>query len=98
MSRHIFHTVHNGRPIEVTAGWDRPLQGFFMTVLYLENTDVEYEYLFNNLDTANPHPKTFGHFIAKLDLLDIDIPEAMQDDIIEDGRVNMGNKMRNWNK
>ena len=100
MSRHTFHTEHNGRPVEVAAGWDRPLQGFFMTVLYTDDPEdqavQDYEYAFNNLTQLLPHPRTFDGFADILASLAIALPEGMTDDIIKDGRVNMGNKIRNW--
>lgn len=97
MSRHILKTTYNNRPVEVTAGWDRPLQGFFLTVLYLDTPDtVEYEYAYNNLDTTDPWPRTFDRFADTLHTMGIALPPAMIDDIRADGRANMGNKVREW--
>lgn len=97
MSRHTFKTTHDNRPVEVAAGWDRPLQGFYMTVLYTDSAKgAEYEYAFNNLETLSPWPKTFAVFAVELTKLGIELPKGMADDIIEDGRVNMGNKIKLW--
>lgn len=36
MSVHTLEIKHMDRPLRVTLGWDRPCQGFFMTLLYLD--------------------------------------------------------------
>lgn len=100
MSRHTFHTTHLGRPIEVSAGWDRPLQGFFLTVIYTDDlaNNAAYEYAFNNLDAEVAWPPRFRTFLDVLENLKIGIPSEMSADIKADGAANMGNKIRNWNK
>lgn len=49
MSQVTFKTEYRGKPVEVVAGWDHPLGGFFLTVF---NTDpnAEDEYVYSNLD------------------------------------------------
>lgn len=97
MSRHTFKTTHNDRPVEVCAGWDRPLQGFFMTVLYTDtDAETDYEYAFNNLELTLPHPACFDFFRDALHDLGIAPPEAMVDEIEADGAANMGNKVMDW--
>ena len=101
MSRHTFHTTHNDRPVEVAAGWDRPLQGFYMTILYLDNDEIwdkDDEYAFNNLDTKDPWPAQFNDYVLMLKDMGITCPEGMLADIVADGKVNMGNKVRNWDR
>lgn len=36
MSIHTLEIKHQDRPLRVSLGWDRPTQGFFMTLLYLD--------------------------------------------------------------
>lgn len=97
MSRHVLNTTLNTRPVEVSAGWDRPLQGFFLTVLYLDTPDdIDYEFAYCNLDTPDPWPFTFDPFEAVLRDMGIELPPAMIEDIRADGRANMGNKVREW--
>lgn len=99
MSRHTYHTTHDSRPVTVAAGWDRPLQGFHMTILYLDNdADHDDEYAFNNLDTKDPWPLKFDDFMLTLKDMDIMVPEEMLADIVADGKVNMGNKVLNWDR
>ncbi len=95
MSRHTFKTTFDSRPVEVAAGWDRPLQGFYMTVLYTDDT-ADYEYAFSNLEMTQSHPLNFDEFRDVLHNLGITLPQAMVDDIIKDGSLNMGNKIRDW--
>lgn len=93
MSQHIFETMLNGEKIEVFAGWDRPLRGFFLVI---ERLDLEGRstgsYLFNNLCMREPHPKTFDYFRNVLDELGIEVPQAMIDEILLDRAENKGNK------
>lgn len=37
MSQHLFDSVYNDRPIRVMMGFDRPLNGFFMNIQYVES-------------------------------------------------------------
>lgn len=76
------------------AGWDRPLQGFFMMVEDLSaSEDTNDPYIYNNLAQKNSHPKTFEPFIHALVDLGIIIPKEMIDEIVADSKVNMGNKV-----
>ena len=93
MSQHIFETEHDGGLRKVFAGWDRPLQGFYMTI---ENTtpdeDTDEVFIFNNLVLKDSHP-TFEPFIHALVDLGLVIPKEMIDEIVADGKVDIGNKV-----
>lgn len=94
MSQHFLKTSHGDQAITILAGWDRPLQGYFM-VIELDGCTNEYEdpcYLYNNLDHHVSHPPTFAPFQEVLDAFGIHVPEEMVREIIADGMVNMGNK------
>lgn len=93
MSQHIFKAVLNGEKIEVLAGWDRPLQGFFLVIERIGPADRPIgPYLFSNLDMGEPHPKSFDYFRNVLDEFGIRVPQEMVDEIVRDGAVNKGNK------
>jgi hypothetical protein len=93
MSQHVFNAMLNGEKIEVLAGWDRPLQGFFLVIQRIDPGDRPIgPYLFSNLDMGEPHPKSFDHFRNVLDEFGIRVPQEMVDEIIRDGAVNKGNK------
>ena len=94
MSQHFFETQYNGKKVKVFAGWDRPLQGFFMMVEDLDASEGSDDpYIYNNLARKDSHPKTFEPFIHVLVDLGIIIPKEMIDEIVADGIANMGNKV-----
>lgn len=62
MSQVKFKTTLNGKPVEVMAGWDIPLQGFFLTVFDLAE-DAEEECIYSGMDD----PKTRMGFMPKTD-------------------------------
>lgn len=93
MSQHVFKTTLKGQKIEVLAGWDRPLQGFFLVIERIGHGDRDDEpYLFSNLDMTESHPKSFDRFRNVLDEFGITVPMEMTDEIILDGTANKGNK------
>lgn len=103
MSQHKFVTQHpaHGR-VEVLAGWDRPLQGYFMVVEKMDvDEDAEEEaYVYSNL--ADPNlpvggmADSFTYFVEVLARLGIRLPARMIADVMADGRENVGNKTRDW--
>ena len=91
MSRHMF-TAPNG--IKVCMGWDRPMQGFFMT---LEKPSAEsedqFDYIFNNMDQADPNPKSLTGYLDELSRRGIILPDYMVSELIADAEHNVGNKI-----
>jgi hypothetical protein len=53
MSQHFFHAVVEGHPVQVMMGWDRPLQGYFMSI---ERTDLPPVTLAESGDDAAARP------------------------------------------
>jgi len=96
MSQHwFFCTTEKHGEVGVLAGWDRPLQGFFLTIELvkgLDGKDSEDEFLYSNLDDTVSHPKAFGPFDEVLARFGIKIPEQMRKEIVRDGVMNTGNK------
>jgi hypothetical protein len=103
MSQHRLRTTHpkHGR-IDLLAGWDRPLQGYFLTIELIDapdGPDGETPFLYTNLGDDNlplGMADSFDYFAPILARLDITLPAAMIADIKADGAANMGNKERNW--
>ena len=104
MSRHIFRTTTSAsQHVEVTCGWDRPLQGFHLCVVNIGPTeqsaqaarnDLEGEHILeSNLWWDEPHPRTFGPIVNVLNQYGITLPAEMIDEILADQRANTGNKM-----
>ncbi|PUA30430.1 MAG: hypothetical protein B0W54_08030 [Cellvibrio sp. 79] len=94
MSRHYFKTEYSGKPVDVLMGFDRPLNGFFMVIDYVEEPEDEEDdgYIFSNLWQDDPHPKTLRPYLDKLAELKISVPAQMIDEIEADGRLKTGNK------
>lgn len=89
MSQHIFSSSQHGKPIDITLGWDRPLQYFFMTV---EN-GVTGDILYSNLDD----PATFGgvdleYYRGILSELGYSVPLKMLAEVAADRVTNAGNR------
>lgn len=79
MSQHHFRSTHNGRPVLVVAGWDRPLQYVFMTVNYVDRGESGAEFLYSNLDDENALTNLTDseYFLDVLNSLNIQTPTAM---------------------
>lgn len=82
MGQHIYKTkLENKVPITVRAGWDRPLQQFFMVIELDDEEDWTEEnngQLYSNLDdTAATGCLDFKYFEQKLADIEIKLPVAM---------------------
>lgn len=94
MTQHVFRTTQQDRPIQVLAGWDRPLQGFFLTIEYRDSN--EDEFLFNNLELECSHRKSFSTFESALSERGISLPPRMIETIREDRDLNRGDEWTDW--
>jgi hypothetical protein len=88
VSQHYYETAAKDRELRILAGWDRPLQGFFLVIM-----DSDGEVLASNLELPVSHPKNFSEFKPFLDKYGIVLPDEMVDEIIDDGASNMGNRV-----
>lgn len=102
MSQHKFITTRGDSEIIVTMGWDRPLQGFFMTIMEVESkppiageaeNEDEPVYLFNSLDQHDSHPREISGYLFELIDREIVIPQEMLDELLSDSTHNVGNKI-----
>jgi len=102
MSLHKYTTQLRNIELVVTMGWDRPLQGFFMTIIQTnlepESVDKKYEeddevFLFNNLEQQVSHPKGIEAYLFELEHRGIEVPEKMINEVLADGMHNVGNKI-----
>lgn len=97
MSQHYFTTaMPDGRPVQILAGWDRPLQGHFLVVERLGADGDEGGPLYSNLDDEqldpwNGLPDSMDYFVAKLAELGLQLPPAMLHEILSDAANNVGN-------
>lgn len=100
MSQHIYKTVHSGRPVQVLMGWDRPLQGFFLVIEYLDKALYENNYLYSNIDDMSLDcalPKALRPFLDRLATFGISVPQPMLQQVLADQAANAGNKLVNHN-
>jgi len=106
MSQHIFSTTtQDGIEVTVQAGWDKPLDGYYLVVerddgLGGSEEEGDEGYLFTNLSLppAETHPKSFNPFIEVLLRLGVQIPNEMLSEILRDGAMKIGNRRVTWNQ
>lgn len=107
MSQHCFNSTHEGQPVQITMGWDRPLQGFFMFIARtsaapVDDHDVEDDgMVYSNLYDEELLPsrgfaEDVGYFQTKLQTLGLQVPERMLQEIRNDRAQNVGNRFVNY--
>lgn len=90
--QHRVKTTYNKRPVEVTMGWDIPLQGYFMVITPVEDdnpdADPETGLIYSNLDdTVLPFPrlpKQIEHFKKVLLEKQIEVPPEFFGKVLSD--------------
>lgn len=97
MSQHRFKSKTSaGQEVDVLAGWDRPLQGYFLLVKPVPDPG---HYLFCNLDVPDDvpsHPQTWDFFQAKLEEFGIPMPKGLLQHLQADKANNAGNLTVRW--
>ncbi|RTB44102.1 hypothetical protein [Pseudomonas aeruginosa] len=103
MSRHYFNTVHNGLPVIVYLGWDRPMQYFFLVIekpaepvddtMQDEDEDEDSGYLYTNLYESDPFGLGLGFYRDVLQRFEIVVPESMFIEVQRDAERNVGNRI-----
>jgi hypothetical protein len=93
MSRHIVELSNTESHYRVTAGWDRPCQGFFLMV-----TTDDDEMVYTNMTEAVCHPKDFTFFENILATLKLTLPKDMRTALEDDKSVDRGNHFKDWSK
>lgn len=89
MSQHKFHTQHNGKPVVVQLGYDRPLDYFHMIVFEVGDSD---SLLYSNLDEEDAFGRSLNDFRGVLCELGISVPESMFEQAEQDGIHRRGNR------
>lgn len=101
MSQHVLRTEHNGRPVTVQLGWDRPLQQFYLVVSCDQagsGADDE-DFIYSNL--ADPQAldcKDLDYFEQKLQELNISVPKSMLREVWNDAGFNVANRHVTYQK
>jgi len=95
MTRRYFDGDYADRPIRVTLGYDRPLDEFFLQIIYRpkdEDEELEdYPYVYVSLDDPDALTDDLEYFRAKLRELHIVVPESMFLAVNEDAADGVGN-------
>lgn len=89
MSQHQFHTQHNGKPVVVQLGFDRPLGHFHLVVLDPANPD---DPVYTNLDEEDAFGRSLDDYRNVLADLGISVPESMFEQTELDGGQRRGNR------
>jgi hypothetical protein len=91
MMQHVYKTQHFGDAITVRAGWDYPLQQFFLVIEQDESPeDDEMEgRIYSNLDDDQAAGcRDWAYFEKKLKELAIAVPDSFNTVVRMDGRNN----------
>ncbi|MFT0546134.1 hypothetical protein ACMHYO_07220 [Allopusillimonas ginsengisoli] len=96
MSRHYFDTIHEGFPIIVLLGWDRPMNYFFLVIkkptALIENT-MKIEDLYSNLQESDPFNHDLDYYREVLRHFQILVPKSMFIEVQRDVERNIGNRV-----
>lgn len=90
MSQHIFRSTHNGSPVEVQIGFDRPTQCYYAVVspvIVVNGQEALDDPIYSNLEEECPETLTFDFFKFKLRELGIEIPDGLREAVEEDRRM-----------
>jgi len=98
MSQHLFPvTLSGGQRATVLTGYDRPLNGFFMTVELVGSEHDDEPPFYSNLDDwALAHSggmaRSMSYFADHLKVLGAAIPESVLREVNKDARERVGNR------
>lgn len=98
MSRHYFDTTHNGFPITVILGWDRPMDYFFLMIQkpaeLIDDTAMveDDDFLYSNLHERDPFGHDLDYYREVLRHFQIVVPESMFIQSERDQEMNTGNR------
>ncbi|WP_022964684.1 hypothetical protein [Halopseudomonas pelagia] len=96
MSRHFFDTFHEGFPITVLLGWDRPASYFFLVIekpTELGENTMTFDFLYSNLQEIYPFIHDLNYYREVLRHFNIDVPESMFIEVQHDCVRNVGNRI-----
>lgn len=89
MSQVKFETTYKGKPVEVMAGWDNPMQHFYLTVFDLDG-DADEETVWDTLMHPDNRDGTGTERLdAQLATMSINVPEGFWEKV----RLKEGNRM-----
>lgn len=80
MSEHYYDTLHNGRPVTVTLGWDKALECYYLDIALLDAPNGPC-YLYSYIHEERPFELSLDHFRERLEGLDLAIPDRMFEEV-----------------
>src|SRR6218665_799355 len=97
MSRHIIRTCHEGLPVMVIAGYDRPLRELFLHVIREASgsapTEAAETFVYDSLDEPQKDWTDINTVTDALTRLGIEVPQNMIEQICLDQCFNVGNRV-----
>jgi len=92
MSQVKFKAMYKDKPVEIMAGWDRPMSHYYMTLFDLSE-DAKEETVWSTLDHRDERDGTGTERLdAQLAIMGIEVPEGFWDKV----KLNEGNKVYNY--
>lgn len=93
MSRHHIWLMHQGRPVLVVAGYDRPLRELFLQVFLCQESGSagEDDIVYNSLHEPALDWTVIGTLTEKINAFGIFVPEELIEAVYLDQRFNAGN-------
>ncbi len=97
MSQHTAQSVQKGLDLEIVAGYDRILGGFFLSVQE-RSAKGEHDFIYDNMGDVEliefgGQPPDWAYFDERLDQLDVTIPERMRKELLLDQERGTGNRV-----
>lgn len=96
MSQHYFETQFQNRAVQIVLGYDRPLDCFFLTIMYMATVQADENdaILYSNLeDPAAGFHQDLDYYRAKLKSFGIAVPESMFRQTEQDAVHRVGNRV-----
>lgn len=96
MSRHITRCHHEGQPVMVVAGYDRPLRELFLHVIREASgsapTEAAEAFVYDSLEEPQKDWTDINTVTDTLTRLGIGVPQSMIEQIYLDQCFNVGNR------
>lgn len=73
MSQVTFKAIHQGNPVSVMGGWDRPQSEFFLTI-FDDRENASEETVWSSVETPTTEPNSTGPLRRQLDSMGITPP------------------------
>ena len=92
MSQVKFETTYRGKPVEVMAGWDIPMNHYYLTVFDMDE-EADEEVIWSTLDRPDQRDATGTERLdAQLAIMSIDVPKGFWETV----HLQEGNAMYVW--